>query len=585
VFWVEAFNEGAQKWIPVDPLVTKSLAKSHNLEPPATDQFNAMSYVVAFDEDTTARDVTRRYTRAFNAKTRKLRVESTKGGDIWWENTMRAYEKPYMTDRDAMEITDLTSRAAGEPMPRNVQDFKDHPFYALERHIRRNEVIFPKRVIGHVAVGKPGSQNEGQETVYRRSDVHVVRSADKWYRLGRDIKMGEQPLKRVPAQRSKNASANMDEEDDWYAAETPLYAEYQTELYKAPPVVRGRVPRNGFGNLDIYAPNMVPPGGVHVKRPDAAHAAKILAIDYVPAVTGFDFKGRHGTAVFHGIVIASENHAAVELVTGGLEDERRLAELAEKSSQAIRLWKHFLLRLRIIERVKGYAVEGDVEPSADTSDQNYEDLEDTAGGFLPEPDNERRDPSLGIERRPGDHDHLQTVESGNDYSYTSTAQDESLGGGFIPEGSPVGAEQVEPMQVDDGFTTEARAQQPDHGSQYTLVVVPSDAVHKDESNAPRDLHQREAKPSASAYREKEAVHPEEDAPKALESPSETAGTKESTAGDMRPPSSQGPSHTAPQTGPQENTQEPTDKGSDSEYQGSMLSEDPEDIDSFPEWLL
>lgn len=581
MFWVEAFNEGAQKWIAVDPLVTKSLAKPHILEPPGSDHLNIMSYVIAFDEDTTARDVTRRYTRAFNAKTRKLRVESTKGGELWWRKTMDAYEKPFMTDRDATEVSELTSKAAGEPMPRNIQDFKDHPFYALERHLRRNEVIFPKRVIGHVAVGKSGSQNEGQETVYRRSDVHIVRSADKWYRLGRDIKLGEQPLKRVPAHRNKTAGISADDEDELYGAETPLYAEYQTELYNPPPVVKGKVPRNAYGNLDIYTSNMVPPGGVHVKHPDAALAAKLLAIDYVPAVTGFDFRGRHGTAVVHGVVIASECHAAVELVTDGLEDERRLAEIAEQSAQALRLWKHFLLKLRIAERVKGYTVEGD---AADRSEQNSEEPDDAAGGFLPESDYERSSPVPGFDRGPREP-HSQAYGLGNDYSYSPTAQDESLGGGFLPDESELSAEQSGRMEFAQEYSTGTTAQPPERLSQYSLVVVPNDEVPKGDASAPIDLRPAESEPNTNTYPQQMAIDTGEGAATETINLCETDAAEEPTVEESKPTSSQGASHASPLADSPRNPQVPADKDSGSDYQGSMLSEDPEDVDSFPEWLL
>ncbi|KAF7171119.1 hypothetical protein CNMCM6106_005606 [Aspergillus hiratsukae] len=174
VFWVEAFNEAVQKWVPVDPLVTKSIAKPSKFEPPFSDPSNCMTYVVAFEEEASARDVTRRYVKAFNAKTRKMRVESTKDGERWWARTMSFYEKPFLEDRDEVEISELTAKTAAEPMPRNVQDFKDHPIYAIERQLRRNEVIFPKRVIGQVGLGKSGSKDQVLVPVYRRSDVHVT---------------------------------------------------------------------------------------------------------------------------------------------------------------------------------------------------------------------------------------------------------------------------------------------------------------------------------------------------------------------------------------------------------------------------
>lgn len=71
-------------------------------------------------------------------------------------------------------------------MPRNVQDFKDHPYYALERHLRHNEVIHPKREVGKLNTGKGA---DVVEQIYRRRDVQLVRTADKWYRLGRELKV------------------------------------------------------------------------------------------------------------------------------------------------------------------------------------------------------------------------------------------------------------------------------------------------------------------------------------------------------------------------------------------------------------
>lgn len=563
VFWVEAYNEAVQKWIVADPLVTKTLAKPLKFEPPANDLLNTMSYVVAFEEDATARDVTRRYANAFNAKTRKLRVESTKDGEAWWNDIMSIYEKPFMHERDIIEVGELTSKTAGEPMPRNIQDFKDHPFYALERQLRRNEVIFPKRVIGHVAVGKSGSKNQGQEPVYRRSDVHLVRSGDGWYRLGRDIKIGEQPLKRVRTHPSKTAGFGIDE-DGFDVVETALYAEYQTELYKPPPVVGGKVPKNAYGNLDVYTASMIPAGGIHIKHPDAALAAKILGIDYSPAVTGFEFRGRHGTAVFQGIIIASEYRAAIELVMEGLRDERREAELEQKSAQAIRLWKDFLLRLRIAERVKEYAFEGDNGPTADMSDAGLEELHDTEGGFLPEPSQ-------------GNGSVLSNP------AYNDAEQDDVLSGGFIPDESANYVEQLEPMRFDLGSPGSAR-QRTEHPSYYKLVVVPKDEIPKNESSSTGYLDPREFQPSIAASSEVQPAN-QGDIPEANELSSATPAVEEvSTTEHLKPVDSQEPSHPTGQSESQA-TGHDSANDSDSFYQGSMLSEDPEDADSFPEWLL
>lgn len=185
-YWVEAFDEAAQKWIPVDPLVTKTVGKSRKFEPPMSDFENNMSYVISFEDDGSARDVTKRYAKAYNAKTRKTRVEVTTDGDRWLKRGLKMYKRSHRLDRDQVEDAELARKEAQEGLPRNVQDFKGHPYYALERHLRRNEVIHPKREMGNVHAGRAGSE-QIVEPIYRRGDVHIVRSADRWYRLGREI--------------------------------------------------------------------------------------------------------------------------------------------------------------------------------------------------------------------------------------------------------------------------------------------------------------------------------------------------------------------------------------------------------------
>jgi xeroderma pigmentosum group C-complementing protein len=264
IFWVEVFDEAHQKWFPVDPLVTATVAKPRSFEPPAADRENNMSYVIAFEEEGSARDVTRRYTKAYNAKTRKVRVECTTGGEKWWKRTMRAYSRGWKSDVDQIEDTELAAAEAREPMPKNIADFKDHPYYALERHLRRNEVLIGNNVVGKVAAGRdPGTPGQKKlESVFRRRDVKDVKSADNWYRLGREIKMGEQPTKVAePKRRAGDDDLGDDLEEP---AGKNLYTEEQTELYEAPPIVNGRVPKNSFGNLDIFVPSMVPKGGVHL---------------------------------------------------------------------------------------------------------------------------------------------------------------------------------------------------------------------------------------------------------------------------------------------------------------------------------
>ena len=122
------------------------------------------------------------------AKTRKSRVEVTSNGEKWWQKSLKLYKRSYRLHRDDVEDAELVGKAELERMPKNVLDFKDHPLYALERHLKRGEVIHPRREVGKVVAGR-SERSQVLEPVFRRRDVLEVKSAESWYRAGREIKV------------------------------------------------------------------------------------------------------------------------------------------------------------------------------------------------------------------------------------------------------------------------------------------------------------------------------------------------------------------------------------------------------------
>ncbi|KAK5652769.1 hypothetical protein OQA88_9624 [Cercophora sp. LCS_1] len=431
VYWVEVLDKAHQKWHPVDALVTSTQFKPKSLEPPASDTLNCLSYAIAFDADGSARDVTRRYAKAYNAKTKRMRVDGTniaanKGevnqGEKWWRRAMRRYRRlGGATDLDQIEISELTTEEAREPMPKNVADFKDHPVYALERHMRRFEVLVP----GAQPSGTIGAGSKGPlEKIWRRRDVRVARSKERWWRLGRVIKDGEVAVKILPKRKVRE---DEDEDDDpdrvgLFGDETgtPIYMPEQTDLYKPPPVVGGKVPRNRFGNIDVYVPSMVPEGGAHVVHEWAARAAVILGVDYAPALTGFEFKGRKGTAVLHGAVVPKECEEGVWAAIRGLEDLEREYEEEMKRRKILRLWSRFLKGLRIRERVWAGVEEGE-----DEEDQQGE-KEDKGKGVA---EDEEMDAASDV----SEEYFLQEDEEGGGFFVGGDDDDDDVGGGFIIE--------------------------------------------------------------------------------------------------------------------------------------------------------
>jgi xeroderma pigmentosum group C-complementing protein len=194
----------------------------------------------------------------------------------------------------------------------------------------------------------------------------------------------------VPARVSKSRIEEPEDADMEEPPATALYAFHQTSLYVPPPVVNGRIPKNAFGNLDIYVPSMVPPGGHHVRHALAKNAARLLGIDYADAVTGFQFKGRHGTAITSGAIVAEEYREAVEAVIEGFQTEQENEEARLHSLECLKLWRRFLAGLRIKERLTEYTSTGPKAAKPDIVQakiDNAEEVEDDpmeAGGLFPD---------------------------------------------------------------------------------------------------------------------------------------------------------------------------------------------------------
>lgn len=69
--------------------------------------------------------------------------------------------------------------------------YKNHPLYALKRHLLKYEAIYPPdaATLGFVR----------GEAVYARDCVYICRSRDTWLKEAKVVKLGEQPYKVVKA--------------------------------------------------------------------------------------------------------------------------------------------------------------------------------------------------------------------------------------------------------------------------------------------------------------------------------------------------------------------------------------------------
>ena len=100
----------------------------------------------------------------------------------------------------------------------------------LERHLKREEVILPKREVGRFK----------GELVYRRGNVLSCKTAENWMRMGRRVKDKQEPLKWVKQRAvtlQKRRAQELAVQEGQDPIQQGLYAESQTEVYRPPPIV------------------------------------------------------------------------------------------------------------------------------------------------------------------------------------------------------------------------------------------------------------------------------------------------------------------------------------------------------------
>ncbi|CAE6427304.1 unnamed protein product [Rhizoctonia solani] len=377
--WAEVFSRPDGRWIPVDPVrgIVNRAGLFERRDQVGKRKTDKLMYVVAMEEDGYARDVTARYAKNFGAHQARARARIAagrkNGKTEWWDSVMRTLKRPYALHRDDVEDAELSHQLALEGLPSSIGAFKDHPIYALERHLRRDEAIHPRTEIAHFR-GEP---------VFPRRNVLSLKPAEGWMRQGKILRQGMQPIKMVKARAStvrKKRELEFRREDEGEVM-VGMYAEWQTELYKPPPVIGGKIPTNDFGNIDLYVPTMLPEGAVHIPHKGCAKLARKLGISFAEAVTGFEFRKRQATPIITGIVIAAENEEVFLQALASHVQSEQLREAAKRRERVLQRWTRLVQGLRIVRRVnEQYSGANHLDIDGDAHDDDEEAVE--PGGFL-----------------------------------------------------------------------------------------------------------------------------------------------------------------------------------------------------------
>lgn len=241
-FWLEVWAEQEEKWMCLD-LFKKKVNAPETIIRSAT---VPIAYVLAWGNNSTVKDVSLRYCPQWHSVNKKLRTD---------EAFIEGVLKPFVgvdTERDRKEAEELQRLVMDRPMPTSISEFKNHPLYALKRHLLKFEAIYPPNppTLGFV---------RGEE-VYARECVHVLHSRELWVKQARVVKLGETPYKVVKARPKWERATNTVIKD----LPLELFGVWQTGEYEPPVAENGIVPKNAYGNVELFKACMLPINTVHL---------------------------------------------------------------------------------------------------------------------------------------------------------------------------------------------------------------------------------------------------------------------------------------------------------------------------------
>lgn len=330
VEWAEVYVEEEEKWMCID--VTK--AKIHCILEIEARTPSTSGYITAYNADLTVKDVTRRYISTWLSNENKLRCDSK-----WWQKSVRGFMgKKTRLDREEDEEMDQSLKQ--QPLPKSIGEYKNHPLYALQRHLLKFEAIYPpdETPVGYIK-GEP---------VYPRSSIYTLHSRDIWMKEAKTVRVGEEPYKIVKAR------PKWDRETCQVIKDRPLevFGEWQVEDYEPPVAVGGKVPRNEYGNVELFKPSMLPKGCVHIPIAGLNRIARKLNIDCASAITGFDFHSGWSHPVYEGFVVCEEYKDV--LLDAWNQDQAEQAKRAEekREKRIYNNWKKLIHGMLVRERVR-----------------------------------------------------------------------------------------------------------------------------------------------------------------------------------------------------------------------------------------
>lgn len=277
-YFVEVYIPHKKRWRPIDIENHKVFEDSQDLTPHLE---QPVSHLIGVEGDGCMVDLSPKYNADWLNKKNTLRRDAK-----FFDETLA----PHAPREEELieEQEEAANKHEQQGLPTTFSEFKNHPKYALKRHMLKCQAFYPKNppVLGEFR----------GELVYPREAVHVLRSRDQWYRNARTVLDGEEPYATVKARPKFDRK-----QDTWVTGQMmDVFGEWQTGPFKPPSAVNGKIPRNAYGNVDLFHPEMLPLGTVYLELPGLNKVAADLELDCAPCVIGFEGIGRAFHAVYRG---------------------------------------------------------------------------------------------------------------------------------------------------------------------------------------------------------------------------------------------------------------------------------------------
>ncbi|CAF3715199.1 unnamed protein product [Rotaria sordida] len=363
-YWIELFIETIDDgYIPID-IFTSKINSIKDFE--VNIKF-PMLYVWAFDTDLSslyAKDVTKRYSQKWlTTPYRTSHIEHKTNGDSkWYEKLMKKYQPKdkRKSTYSQVENKQIENQLAQQPIPQSKAELNGHPLYVLKSKLLKFEGIYPNDT--------PPIGWFKEEPIYPRENIHILRSKQTWLKEARQVNQGEEPYKIVDG-RIKNIDRKM---GVTIRPELELFGEWQTSEYIPPVAKDGIVPCNEYGNVDLFKPEMLPHGCVHIVEPNAARLSKKLGINYAEAITGFDAHGGGSHPVMEGIVICKEYE---QTLRDAIEQQKQITiekEIKKKEERIYKNWRKLIRGLIIKQNLAKKYADDDIDGTEMATDAKYQ---------------------------------------------------------------------------------------------------------------------------------------------------------------------------------------------------------------------